>query len=287
MKSIARLLFIELLRMLSIAVSALSSVAMAFVLVPITHYAAMLVGLEGIKSDAESYVWVAVVAFSPVWLAFVLPYWAERFLDVENGGRAPSTRETELIDRVHAHLVKAAEKREVKLPKVVYRVIDTGQINACAYGRNRVAFTRGLLHRHGTDGIEHLAAIAAHEMGHLRNWDTRFMMANRFLGLPVNLAISILNNTVNRIPFIGLFGFLLLIAFRLPADIGQFLLRLSSQSTEYQADAFARKVLGSEGMAAALDELGHSDEWHGGSVTDTVTRSHPSSELRRDRVLHG
>jgi len=225
------------------------------------------------------------IAFGPAWVAITFPGFAETNFDQLHGTRVPSQREKDVLDDVWADLQAASKRTGLKLPNVVFRIEETGELNAMAYGRNRVSFTRGLLHKHmGTEnGVKALSAIAAHEIGHLRFWDTRFNMVLYYLQLPASFGAGVLN-IFAAIPFVGLVTTIARILFLLPIDIGHLILRATSQPREYLADWYAGKLLGGNQMADALDVFVPLDEWQGG-VANAMLRSHPSSELRRDRVL--
>jgi len=226
-----------------------------------------------------------VAAFGPAWVAITFPGFAETNFDQLHRTRSPSQREKDVLDRVWIELEAASKRTGLKLPRVVFRIEETGELNAMAYGRNRVAFTRGLLHKHmGTDnGVKALAAVAAHEIGHLRFWDTRFNMVLYYLQLPASFGAGVLN-IFAAIPIVGLVATVARITLYLPIDIGHLILQATSQPREYLADWYATQLLGSANMAVALDDFVPLDEWQGG-VANAVLRSHPSSELRRDKVL--
>lgn len=228
----------------------------------------------------------SLITFGPAWAAGRIPGFAESKMDYQMGARAPSKREQALFDQILGQLEVAAQASGAKLPRIVWKVRDSGEINAFAFGRNRVTFTKGMLHKYANDpnGIDCLAAIAAHEVGHLKNWDTRIDMIARYLLAPGNLAISIINNTICKIPIAGIPFTFLAILLRLPADIGGMLLNSTSQMCEFQADAFAAKLIGKSGLTNILDEMAHAEEWHGGTIGQHVLRSHPPSEQRHDRI---
>lgn len=214
------------------------------------------------------------------------PAAAAALYDTKFGARRLSSREQELIGKVEDELKAASGRTGIKLPQIVWRVQDTGEVNAYAYAHNRVCFTKGLLHTYGNskEGIERLAGIAAHEIGHLRNWDTRIGMFLDYLTKPVNIAISALNNTVGRIPYAGLLFIALAWAFRIAAEIAHFLQSSTSQLRELEADHFAHRLMGGSGISGFLDDAARQEEWSGGSVADHLLRSHPAAELRHDRL---
>ncbi|KZM47476.1 M48 family metalloprotease [Labrenzia sp. OB1] len=159
------------------------------------------------------------------------------------------------------------------------------QSNPDATG-NRVCFTKGILHKYGDTqaGIERLAGVAAHEIGHLRNWDTRINMLLHYLTLPVTLGIGLANTTINRIPIIGLIFTLATVLFRLPCNIAHFLNGSTSQLREYQADRFAGKLMNGVGISEFLDDISNVSELPGDTFSDWLMRTHPPSELRHDEL---
>ena len=164
---------------------------------------------------------------------------------------------------------------------------DIGEVNAVAYAHNRVCFTKGILHKYGdTDaGIECLAGVAAHELGHLRNWDTRINMFLHYLKLPVNFGIGEANATINRIPCVGLIFTVATVVFRIPCDIAYFLNESTSQLREYQADRFAGRLMNGVGITEFLDDTSNMDQHRSDTFTDWMMRSHPPSELRHDELV--
>ncbi len=215
-----------------------------------------------------------------------LPTFAAGAFDIRFSTRRLSQREKELVAKVEAVLEDCAKKSGIKLPKIVWRVQDIGEINAMAYAHNRVCFTKGILHKYGDTqaGIERLAGVAAHEIGHLRNWDTRINMLLHYLTLPVNFGIGLANATINRIPIIGLIFTLATIVFRLPCDIAHFLNGSTSQFQEYQADRFAGKLMNGVGISEFLEDISHMSELPGDKFSDWLMRTHPPTELRHDEL---
>ncbi|MEP4034128.1 M48 family metalloprotease [Roseibium polysiphoniae] len=230
---------------------------------------------------------VLLIAYSPVILIANVPGIAASSFDVRFGARRLSQREMDIIAKVERVLEDCASKSGVKLPRAVWRVQDTGEINAYAYAHNRVCFTKGILHKYSDTeaGIERLAGVAAHELGHLRNWDTRINMYLHYLSLPVNFGIGLTNNTLGKMPFIGLVFMLATVLFRIPSDIAHMLNGSVSTFREYQADRFAAKLMNGVGISGFLDDTTHTEERQGGTFTQWAIRSHPPSELRHDELV--
>jgi Zn-dependent protease with chaperone function len=228
---------------------------------------------------------LAIAVAPAVFVAYV-PSFAASAFDIRFSTRRLSQREKELVAKVEAVLEDCAKKSGFKLPKIVWRVQDIGEINALAYAHNRVCFTKGILHKYGDTqaGIERLAGVAAHEIGHLRNWDTRINMLLHYLTLPVNFGIGLANATINRIPIIGLIFTLATVVFRLPCDIAHFLNGSTSQFQEYQADRFAGKLMNGVGISEFLEDISHMSELPGDKFSDWLMRTHPPTELRHDEL---
>lgn len=228
---------------------------------------------------------LAIAVAPAVFVAYV-PSFAAGAFDIRFSTRKLSQREKELVAKVEAVLEDCAKKSGIKLPQIVWRVQDIGEINAMAYAHNRVCFTKGILHKYGDTqaGIERLAGVAAHEIGHLRNWDTRINMLLHYLTLPVTLGIGLANTTINRIPIIGLIFTLATVLFRLPCDIAHFLNGSTSQLREYQADRFAGKLMNDVGISEFLDDISNVSELPGDTFSDWLMRTHPPSELRHDEL---
>ncbi len=125
-------------------------------------------------------------------VASVIPGLIETLTDISVGARKPSEREKQLLADALELVQLRATTAKIVLPHVVWRVIDRTEENAVAYGRNRVAITTGLLISTQTrsNGLTELASVTAHEMGHLRHWDTRWLMLSRLLMAPFNFFTS-------------------------------------------------------------------------------------------------
>jgi heat shock protein HtpX len=145
--------------------------------------------------------------------------------------------------------------READMPVPAVYIIDEDQPNAFATGRNpdnaAVAATTGLLRRLSR---EEVAAVMAHELAHIRNYDTLIMtMTATFAG-----AISMLAN------FALLFGRgrngtnpIALIAMMFLAPLAAGLVQMAiSRSREYEADRVGAEIVGNPlWLAAALKRI--------------------------------
>jgi len=146
-----------------------------------------------------------------------------------------------------------ARNADMPVPKIY--IIDEDQPNAFATGRNpdnaAVAATTGLLRRLSR---EEIAAVMAHELAHIRNYDTLIMTVTAtFAG-----AISMLAN------FAMLFGRgrdrinpVALIAMIILAPLAAALVQMAiSRSREYEADRVGAEICGNPlWLASALEKI--------------------------------
>ena len=226
-------------------------------------------------------------SFGPAVLAFLVPPIGNWIQDQGFGVRKPSVRENAVIAQVNEKLTVAAKQNKRRIFQVVYRMMDDDDTNAFAYGSNRIVFTTDMLRKYAAfpNQVDMLAAIAAHELGHHKNLDTFFGTIQNFLFYPLHLAIFILNLLFSWIPVLSQINFLFVAVSQIPLFLSQFLSDFTRQMVEYRADAFAARLLGPKHFADILDDFGKTERWKGGGVLVSMQRSHPPSELRRDRIL--
>jgi|GEM_PF-2674820 len=286
MKPVFRVVAIEGTRLLALTAGAasaflLTAFSIALINVPYTLFYRPI-----LLEDWQFFAVSLAIAVAPAVFVAHIPSFAAGAFDIRFSTRRLSQREKELVAKVEAVLEDCAKKSGIKLPGIVWRVQDSGEINAMAYAHNRVCFTKGILHKYGDTqaGIERLAGVAAHEIGHLRNWDTRINMLLHYLTLPVNVGIGLADTTINRIPIIGLIFTLVTVVFRLPCDIAHFLNGSTSQFQEYQADRFAGKLMNGVGISEFLEDISHLSQLPGDKFSDWIMRTHPPTELRRDEL---
>ena len=286
MKPIFRVAIIEVTRLLGLVAAATSAFLLtAFSISLLNIPYSLIYGPLPFEEWQVTAFAVAIAVAPAVFVAYV-PSFAASGFDIRLSARRLSQRERNLIAEVEKVLQTQAEETGIKLPQIVWRVQDIGEINAMAYAHNRVCFTKGILHKYGDTqaGIQRLAGVAAHEIGHLRNWDTRIHMFLHYLNLPVNFGIGLANATINRIPIAGLIFTVATVLFRIPCDIAYFLNESTSQLREYQADRFAARLMNGVGISEFLDDLAHQDDLQGDTFTAWVMRSHPPAELRHDEL---
>ncbi|WJS05494.1 M48 family metalloprotease [Roseibium aggregatum] len=286
MKPIFRVAVIEVTRLLALVAGATSAFLLtAFSISLLNIPYSLIYGPLPFEEWQVTAFAVAIAVAPAVFVAYV-PSFAASGFDIRLSARRLSQREKNLVAKVEEVLLARAEETGIKLPQIVWRVQDIGEINALAYAHNRVCFTKGILHKYGDTqaGIERLAGVAAHEVGHLRNWDTRINMFLHYLNLPVNFGIGLANATINRIPIAGLIFTVATVLFRIPCDIAYFLNESTSQLREYQADRFAARLMNGVGISEFLDELTHQDDRQGDRFSAWMMRSHPPTELRHDEL---
>ncbi len=149
-------------------------------------------------------------------------------------------------------VVRLADNAGMPVPKIY--VIDEDQPNAFATGRNpdnaAVAATTGLMRRLSREEVE---AVMAHELAHIRNYDTLIMtITATFAG-----AISMLAN------FALIFGRgrnanpIALIAMMILAPLAAGLVQMAiSRSREYEADRLGAEICGNPlWLASALERI--------------------------------
>ncbi|MCC5986586.1 MAG: zinc metalloprotease HtpX [Pararhodobacter sp.] len=154
-------------------------------------------------------------------------------------------------------VVRLAQNADMPVPKIY--IIEEDQPNAFATGRNpdnaAVAATTGLLRRLSQ---EEVAAVMAHELAHIRNYDTLIMtITATFAG-----AISMLAN------FALIFGRgrnanpIALIAMMILAPLAAALVQMAiSRSREYVADRVGAEIVGNPlWLASALQRIQGSAE---------------------------
>jgi len=170
-------------------------------------------------------------------------------LKMHNARPVDATTAPELQEMV----IQLARAADMPAPKVY--IIDQDQPNAFATGRNpdnaAVAATTGLLKRLSQ---EEIAAVMAHELAHIKNYDTLIMtITATFAG-----AISMLAN------FALLFGRgrnqsnpIALIAMMILAPLAAAVVQMAiSRSREYEADKVGAEICGNPmWLAAALQKI--------------------------------
>lgn len=217
------------------------------------------------------------------WLILRIPGLLEGIRDIEIGARRPSERELLQIEAAFEYLQGIADAKGIKLPRIKWRVIDKRAYNAVAYGRNRIALFQGALYdtKFREQGLEELAGLIAHEIGHLRHWDTVHSSITTGLVWPFLLPLG-LNNLLCKIPFVGLFFSVVVLPCNLLILIGTKITALTSRMSEYRADEFSQKLLGKQHMCEVFSAL--CAEREGSNILAHYLNSHPPTELRHNNL---
>jgi len=172
--------------------------------------------------------------------------------------------------------------------------------NAFAMGRRTVAVTRGLLEQAKAGELE---AVLAHEIGHLKNGDTKVMLAAYVMNAAGSVATWVMTVvmavlsifsfltggvTGNR-QFLGLGWLIVAISWMLRgvAWLLQKLLQLSflavGRAQEYEADAFAARCGYRDGLISFLSRIVGSEGPR--SLAAALYATHPSPEARINRLM--
>jgi putative metalloprotease len=129
--------------------------------------------------------------------------------------------------------------RVLDLPALPVHVFETPAINGLAAPDGRIFITRGFLDRYraGQVGAEEIAAVIAHELGHLALGHTRRRM------------IDFTGQNVLRIVLMMLFGrFLPIVGIWVANAVASLVMAGLSRRDEYEADAFAAALLTRAGI---------------------------------------
>ena len=208
-------------------------------------------------------------------------------LDIRLGARFPSRREQQQLDEAAEEINQAFAARHGRPIKVSWRVLDTNEYQAMAYGRSSIAVSRQFL-RDATDsghGQSVLKGVIAHELGHIHHRDTMVTLLMIVSAWPIALARLVAIAMFVWIPYAGP---ILVLALRwlffLLEWPAWFLLAASSKGAEYRADRFAAQLVGAEGLTEFFDFIAPLDVNEGQGVVAHYMRSHPPIEHRRGRL---
>jgi Zn-dependent protease with chaperone function len=230
-------------------------------------------------NDVSPKAYVAIGLFTLFPLAFaasalIHPAGTAAYWRAQSGGRRPSERERLAYEDAVAQLTDRFP--DLPLPKDWF-VIDQLDTNAMVYG-NSLAIHRGLFES------DYLAAVIAHELGHLNTTDGKLTVAlNRLLiwhRKPQTDEQPASSTSMQ-------FGFLRLI--RWAACGGQSLGILKGvwgtywREREYDADAYAAKLGEGDSLAEFL-EIAAWPYDRPIPFTWLSDESHPSTELRLERL---
>ncbi|SDR45060.1 M48 family metalloprotease [Pseudovibrio sp. Tun.PSC04-5.I4] len=226
---------------------------------------------------------VLCVQITLILILFLIPGVSEFFSDIRLGARCASQRELDQIEAAFAYLQHSADAKNIKLPRIVWRVVDDKGYNATAYGRNRIAIHRGALYdtKFRKRGLEELAGLIAHEIAHLRYWDTKHAIISSAIFTPFNVLLFFANLFI-RVPILNLAVMFFFYPCSLIIGLGNRIPDLTSRMAEYRADEFSQKLLGKDCMCQVFGSIG--DEREGTNIMAHYMASHPPTELRHNNL---
>ncbi|MDH7578921.1 MAG: M48 family metalloprotease [Bacillota bacterium] len=172
--------------------------------------------------------------------------------------------------------------------------------NALAAGVKTVAVTRGLLEQAKPEELE---AVLAHELGHLKNGDTKVLLAayvmnaaGSFATWVMTIFMAVLSafsfitgGAAGDREFIGLGWFIVAISWMLRGVtwLLQKILELSflavGRAQEYEADAFAARCGYRDGLVSFLSRIVGPEGPR--SLAAVLYATHPSPEARIERLM--
>lgn len=196
----------------------------------------------------------------------IYAYWFSDSLALSAHGARPVTAQE--APELHALVAELAGRAGLPMPKVC--VIPSDQPNAFATGRNpdhgAVAVTQGLTTL--LDRRE-VAAVIAHELGHIRNRDTLVMTVAATLAGALSMLASL------RVAGRGRSNPIVAIAVMILAPLAATVVRMAiSRTREYGADAAGSEICGDpQALADALQKI---DAAARGTYNDAAER-HPAT----------
>lgn len=210
--------------------------------------------------------------------------------------RNPSLRENETInpalERVQ-QLYKEKFQKEIK-PSVY--VMDIPHINGMAFGKSSLAVSKGLL-KVGTE--DEIAAIIAHEVGHLHHKDGFLNLATLVMLWPILFLGSFFKNFfigigIGGIVFfsIGLFLAFLFVGHFLVFWVCSYFIVMLLRSVEfftewpveYKADHFAAELGLGASLVSVFEQIEDEDIRQKSGFFQKYAYSHPPTALRIDRI---
>jgi heat shock protein HtpX len=217
----------------------------------------------------------AIIAFAIALAMNGFAYWNSDKMVLRMHNARPVDRAS--APELHQLVADLARRGELPMPKVY--LIETDQPNAFATGRNpanaAVAVTRGLVR---TCTREELAGVIAHELAHIRHYDTLLMTVTATLagaiGFLSQFAFFFGAGRDNRNP-LGMIGTL---AIMILAPLAAMLVQTAiSRTREYAADRGGAAICGHPiWLASALRKI---EQVAGGVVNPTAERNPASAHL--------
>ena len=199
--------------------------------------------------------WVLGIYGAGVLILQIVPALREMFMDMALGHRRLSKREKVSAAAMEDELAWRCRSRNLKMPKIIWRVAIETQVNGYTYGRNRIALTQRLMitHREGSEKWKGgVVAVAAHELGHIYHGDGFFYLWFNMLSWPaalllrflwvfthVHISFLILRRLIIPVSFVATVLHFLV---KLLRDIALLPHMLTSKLREYRADKFAYRI---------------------------------------------
>lgn len=241
-----------------------------------------------LRVDLHPHRWVGLLAtVAALWMTFsgrrseaALARWTLKL-------RRPRRRERERLEELAGQILQAAGSDIA--PTILIQRSD--HINALAYGRRTVAVTDTALQLDD----RHLAAILAHEIGHLDEKHTTFGVLRLLLHAPLRLYNEIGGFLAFSSPVTAVIGIPLVLGsfiLSLPIRAADLLYRPVARWEERSADLYASRA----GHGIALAEVLHAPRPGRMARARNLLSTHPhgharsrtliEAEMRRERAAH-
>ena len=226
-------------------------------------------------------------------IAIALSPLGEFILRYSEGVRKPATaQEREYLTDLYREVYTYAKEKNPKLSnRLEIYIIDAGYVNAFAMGSNTIAVTQGAI---DTFDEDELCGVIAHEIGHIKNGDTKALlisvvgnglftiviMVARIIMSIISVIASLFDDgnpvtfVLNIVIFLGRLMFDL--ANLVFVHLSQIILSVNSKSNEYMADRFAHEIGYGAELTQALYLLQKITIPSNLSLLDRMKASHPN-----------
>jgi len=200
-------------------------------------------------------------------------------------GKTEKQRLYPLFKEVYEGAITVNPRISKRIKLYVHEDMD---INAFAFGRKTMIFTRGSIELLSDESLK---GLIAHELGHFNYWHTHALLLSTVGNLPMVLILKKLFDLKNHFSgklerdeivqrgFRGLYN-IIYYFFRGIHFIGEMILMNSSRRHEFQADEFARRSGFGYELAYVLGEINRismSGKW---SIKDRLLSTHPQINRR-------
>lgn len=238
--------------------------------------------IKGIFFGILAYMISLVIALSPV---------GEWILRLQMGCKKIERLDHKArLEPLFNEVLAKAKKISPSIPNDVELFINNDQTpNAFATGRKTICLTQGILNL----SDEQIKAIFAHELGHLGNKDTDFILmitignfivtgifiVYRFIVTLLGITISFASESFGGLILTFLIDLVLIGAMALWTKLGVLLVMHSSRQNEYEADKFAHNCGYGNNLIEVLEEFkGISYSTKG--LWANLAASHPEPDSR-------